>query len=323
MIVFRVSDVQTDECLKSNYDLAIFAAGYEERCTNLASQIDLSGIRRSLLVGFAEHAKGPQRAENSRLLQRLLRCSEVQVAHDDERPLLDALRQMPFPPGGNLSILVDYSSMSRSWYSGVISFFRYLQIQSPVSLTFAYTVGEHQDLTQENWTERSNYSVEEIISLRGLEGGPLRPKSTVALLGLGFEWLAPISVCEQLEPDVVYPIVADPGAFPEYGPFAVARNREFLQDYTRNDNLVRAPIRSVATTYRLLAELVLPFRQDSNIVLVPMGPKPHVLASILLANRFRELSCLYVKGARKAPIRVRPAAPKDIVATRVELIPDP
>ena len=39
-----------------------------------------------------------------------------------------------------------------------------------------------------------------------------------------------------------------------------------------------------------------PHRPDGEITLVSMGPKPHVLASILVAMRFQEVACLRVSG---------------------------
>jgi hypothetical protein len=320
MIVFRVSDLAFDRLSHSYFDLAVFASGYEERCTHLAEQLDLSLVPRRLLFGFSEHADASQRLANSIALESRIGVPQTMLAHDDERGVFEALNQIELPPKIPLEIFVDYSSMSRTWFNAILNYFKYGIDQRPVSLTFAYTVGEHQDLAQSSWGDETDFKIEEILCLPGLEGGPLRLHSTVAILGFGFEWIAPFSACEQLEPDLVYAFAADPGAFPDYGQAAIDRNSRFIAEYLRS-KVLRLPLRSVEKTFRALAELILPFRRNSNVVLVPMGPKPHVLSCILLASRFREVSCLYAKGSRSRPIRVRAAAPDDVVLTRVELIP--
>jgi len=71
----------------------------------------------------------------------------------------------------------------------------------------------------------------------------------------------------------------------------------------------------------MLAEVISPHRFEANLTLVPMGPKPHVLAAILLAMRFKEVNCLRVGYRRQDPEDVGTTG--DIVATRVEFIADP
>ena len=60
--------------------------------------------------------------------------------------------------------------------------------------------------------------------------------------------------------------------------------------------------------------MISPQRPDGEITLVPMGPKPHVLAAILVAMRFQEVACLRVSG-ESYPLDVKATA--EIMATRV------
>ncbi|MFA6472503.1 MAG: hypothetical protein WCU00_10720, partial [Candidatus Latescibacterota bacterium] len=85
-------------------------------------------------------------------------------------------------------------------------------------------------------------------------------------------------------------------------------------------DVLELPLASIEVCYRHLAETIAPHRPDGEITLVPMGPKPHVLASILIAMRFQEVACLRVSFAPN-PIDVKPTG--EIVATRVILRDDP
>jgi hypothetical protein len=79
------------------------------------------------------------------------------------------------------------------------------------------------------------------------------------------------------------------------------------------------PISSVERSYSLLCELISPYLQDCDVTVVPMGPKPHVLASLLLCMRFEEIACLRVVTDRRRPFAVRPQGTFSV--TRVEVRP--
>lgn len=317
-MIFRVNDVQFSELSSRRYDLAVFASGYEERCTSLALAVGPEIADRHMILGFLEHTSTEQRRRNSLVLTERLGTHEIPIPHDQESLVFQSMSALDLPRDRPLEILVDYSSMSRTWFNAILNFFRFNEAHQPVFITFAYTVGEHQDLARSSWATETDFALDEVICLPGLEGGPMRMQSTVLVFGLGFEWSPPFGVCELIEPDVVHAFIADPGSFPEYGMAAEQRNAEFIREYVKS-SVVRLPLRSVEATYRTLAELVLPLHPEANVALVPVGPKPHVLACILLASRFREVTCLYAKGSRRRPIRVRAASPQDVVGTRVEL----
>jgi hypothetical protein len=185
----------------------------------------------------------------------------------------------------------------------------------------SHSVGEHQDYQIGSDPDISNVIVKNIVYLPGFEGASLR-LDTMAIFGLGFDWAPPIAVLERIEPDIVYAFTADPGAFPDYNKFALQRNQQFLEDYVK-DRLFAFPLRSVDTTFRRVGEMFLPILNKSNIILVPLGPKPHVLACMLLASKFEPVALLHAMASRRRPERVRVSDPTDVVVTEVILTADP
>jgi hypothetical protein len=121
-----------------------------------------------------------------------------------------------------------------------------------------------------------------------------------------------LSVLDRLEADTVYTFLAIGGSS-EHIEKIRNNNKELINSHKTKGNL-ELPLASVENCYRHLAETIAPHRPDGEITLVPMGPKPHILASILVAMRFQEVACLRVSGA-PAPQDVNPTG--DIVATRV------
>src|SRR5207249_4264430 len=97
---------------------------------------------------------------------------------------------------------------------------------------------------------------------------------------------------------------------------AQAANAELIKHSKRT---LQLPLFSVERTFVHLAELIAPHRDGGDVTLVPMGPKPHVLAAILLAMRFEEISCLRVSGRRSKAEGVGTTGA--IVATRVSFKP--
>jgi len=249
----------------------------------------------------------------------LLGVQELVLPFDDERKIFGALRSVDLAKDEPLTVFIDYSSMSRMWYNSIIKFFHHSNHSGPVTVDLAYTVGKYSDVASYRNQSESDLSVQEILCVPGLEGTAMRLQRSIALVGLGFEKLPPFGVAEVLEADTLVGFIADAGAFPEYASVAEEINAEFLREYTRDVALMRLPLRSVETAYRALADFIAPHRQSANVILVPLGPKPHVLACLLLARRFAEVTCLYAKVLRRRAPIVEPASSLDIVGTRVEI----
>jgi len=175
-----------------------------------------------------------------------------------------------------------------------------------VIIDFVYSIGRYDEAEHP-------MVIREMVSIPGCEGRAYRLRESVAVFGLGFHGSAALCVLDRLEVANVYAFLASPGASAEY----VARSRKANEGLI-NDRKAKAvlefPLASVERCYRLLAEMIAPHRPDGEITLVPMGPKPHVLASIVVAMRFPEVACLRVSGAPD-PLDVVPTG--EIVATRV------
>jgi hypothetical protein len=205
-----------------------------------------------------------------------------------------------------IRIILDYSSMSRLWYTAVLNWARFAVPTKEVIIDFVYSMGRYDE-------EKHPMVIRGMMSILGCEGRAYRLRESVAVFGLGFHGLATLCVLDRLEADTVYVFLAAPGSTVEY----VAKTREINKDLINNPKtkaVLELPLASVEACYRHLAETIAPHRPDGEITLVPMGPKPHILASILLAMRFQEVACLRVSGA-PYPIDVKPTG--EITATRV------
>src|ERR1039458_780738 len=197
--------------------------------------------------------------------------------------------------------------MSRLWYSAILNWAKLMSSGDRIVVDVVYSVGQHLENVPP-------MVIRDILAIPGLEGRVSRRGQSVAVFGLGFDGFASLCVLDRLEPDIVYSFYAEPAAFPDYPNRVLDNNREMVNHYSKH--VLRAPLSSVEQTFRSVIELVTQHRGEAGITLVPMGPKPHVLAAILAALRLDEITCLRVSGGRDRTERV--IGTGEVVCTRVE-----
>lgn len=312
MTSIRVLDIDLDVVGTTHYDVCLFASGFESRCVHVPSLIDPSTITKPLVFGFTEEAKSDNRAQNDATFLEKWKCVPLPLSGEDEEPIYENLRRHTESLNRPIHILVDYSSMSRLWYTAVLNWARFAAFGRAVTIDFIYAMGKYEE-------DKKPFVIRGMVSLPGCEGRAYRLRESVAVFGLGFHGLAALCVLDHLEADTVYAFLASPASSAEY----VERTKELNKELINNQKtkaLLDLPLTSVEASYRNLAEVIAPHRPDGEITLIPMGPKPHVLASILVAMRFPEVACLRVASTSS---RVDVTATGDIVVTRVIVKGDP
>jgi len=306
MMSLRVLDADVEAFCEEQYDVCIFASGYESRCTHVPRLLNPCITRKVLVLGFVEEAKSVIRLENDKWFESNWQCAPVLLSGDNEKPIYDHLQGSIRSGNEPIKLLVDYSSMSRLWYSAVLNWARFSVPGRTVIIDFTYSVGKYAKDTKQ-------MVIRDMFALPGCEGRAYRLRESVALFGLGFHGMASLCVLDRLESDTVYTFLASPGASEGDAKKTRDCNNELVES-SKTKAVLELPLRSLETCYRTLAETISPHRPDGEITIIPMGPKPHVLASILVSMRFREVSCLRVTAE---PDSSDVKAEGDVVATRV------
>ena len=309
---FQIIDIDFDSVCEKRYDLSLFASGYESRSVYIPSQIEPAMVANPLIFGFKEEQYSGQRIDNDKFYSKRWNCNPILLSADGDKPIYEHLHKHAKMISGSLYIIIDYSSMSRLWYTAVLNWARFAPPNKEVIIDFVYSMGRYEE-------EKRPMIIREMVSIPGCEGRAYRLRESIAVFGLGFHGLAALCVLDQLEADTVYAFLASPGSSEEY----VVKTRKINKDLINSHKtkaVLEMPLASIESCYRHLAETIAPHRPDGEITLVPMGPKPHVLASILVAMRFQEVACLRVSGASD-PLDVKPTG--EIVANRVIIRGEP
>lgn len=303
---FQVTDIDFESISNQRYDISLFASGYESRCIFLPNMLSRKIVENPLIFGFMEARYSGNREINDIYFKNYWAPEIIPLSGDDEKPIYENISKFSRALDGSVHILVDYSSMSRLWYAAVLNWARFASSGKDVIIDFIYAMGKYEE-------EKQPMVIRDMVCIPGCEGQAYHLRESVAVFGLGFHGPAALCVLDRLEADTVYVFMASPGSSTEYINKTREMNIDLINDY-RTKAVLELPLASIETCYRNLADTIAPHRPDGEITLVPMGPKPHVLASILVAMRFREVSCLRVSGTLD-PVDVKSTG--EISATRV------
>jgi len=194
---------------------------------------------------------------------------------------------------GCLHVLVDYSSMSRAWYAAILNYFRFVYSRGDVIIDFVYTPGKYSASYED---ELRTSVISKIVSLPGLEGLSGTRESSIAAFGLGFSPAAALGVLERLQPQLIFSFLASPAVKDHYSRTCKEVNKRLVESSSFS---LLLPLFSVSTSYRRLCEAIIPFLPNQQVTFIPMGPKPHVLASMLVAAKFRQAGCMYAQLSRR------------------------
>jgi hypothetical protein len=288
MILYSVTDIADDVLYTSKYSAAIFASGFEERCTYFPKKTPNYNIENAIVFGFKEGRECKQREANDRYYLDNWVNDIIITSSGDETPIYDVLNSIKYNKSDDIRLLVDYTSMSRLWYAGILNWSRFAQNFKTITIDMVYSPGIHREKTEP-------MVIKNILSIPGCEGGAVPLFKSVAVFGLGFDGLAPLCVLEKLEPDLYYVYFASPTIFPDYPNKVRKENQELIRDAK---GVLELPLSSVEKTFAHLGEIVSLHKSEADITFVPMGPKPHVLAAILLSLRFEEVACLRVSNKK-------------------------
>lgn len=301
LALIRVSDISWSDVCSAEYDTALLASGYEPRCLTIPKRLKNARSKsgRPVVLGFSDWIEAPTRKDHDRYFSEV--WSQPVVISGDDQPLLSSI--LGESPGESVHIVVDYSSMSRLWYSAVLSWARFSG-RRRVTLDFVYSAGRYEGVV-------TPHVIKEILAIPGCEGTIVGATKSVVVFGLGYDSWAPLCVFERLEPDVT---IASWAVDAEGRDIARVKNDAFVRRNSSFD--LPLPLDSVERTFAVLAETLGQYRSGEDVILIPMGPKPHVLASLCVAMRLPRIQCLRVSTVRAEPAPIEGSG--DVVCTRVE-----
>lgn len=313
-----IEDLSRGTFLEQEYDLAIFSCGYEERCIDVPSLINPEKIKCTSIIHFDQHHNDPQRKiceeffneKYKRANHLSINQTEIALLHSHVSQLVNVIQLEKHTP---LRILIDYTSMSRAWYAALLTFFmKFYGKNVVVDLTYTNGVYHETDL---------NVELGDLKVIPGCEGNSLTKRNNAAIFMLGFDSYGPLRLYNLLNPNRCFGVLASPASIQKYEDTCIEKNKAFITHHLGGiENIIKLPINSLATCYEHMSQILMPLQQEYNVSIIPFGPKPHIITSILCSLNFNNVTCMYSEYKRNRTAIVQSTG--DITASRVIFEPE-
>lgn len=278
------------------FDAVIAASGFEGRAVHVARQLKPKRGQRRIALAFTErqvHA----REENDRIL-RQLGYILVPCGGDDTSPVRDLMADLVRDrKRKTLSILIDYSCMTRSWYATMLEAIRVCRsgLLERVDVHFTYSAPRFTPAPP----RALNQYMEPIRGFGGLSDPSER---TALILGLGYEPERAQGLVDLLEPAESYAFYTDPSFDRRFTRDLIESNKVLLKSRLRKDAVCTYPANSLQIASCRLTPLCLHLsRERYRVIIAPLGSKPFCLLSLLIASKFPELEVWRVSAADRHP----------------------
>lgn len=253
-------------------DLLICACGYEERCIHWVSSVDLNLFEKKIALCFPDEGDGSKDTydANKAFYEKngftlIILNPEIgipQILYDH----LDADKP-------EVRIVVDYSSMTRFWYADIIKAFTRINNEScRISLQFVYSV---YTLTESGEME----GVKVIYPMPGYGKLTIPDKPTALIVGIGAEKGLPLYIKEFFDADCIHYFYTDSA----YSPSIEETHRDQLM-MEPVENCHQYSLKDGIMLIKQLSEVCRALYKNYRVIILPCGPKPFTLYSLLLST---------------------------------------
>lgn len=305
-----ISAVSETVLRRRSWDLFVCSSGYERRSRLVARRLGRAASR-NLVVGFSEHLDEKERRTNDETFRELgfeaiLESGHSDFALDVVVEYIATLRRRRGP----VRILIDVSSMTRSWYGGLIRSLATSQLRTNgILVTFAYAAA----LPQRTTGYPQNEVVGPVFGFMGL-GLPKRP--TALVLGLGTDRGRGLGVVQEIDPPGLVTFQPEPAVHPRFRSELRAASVGVIEDVSR-DFRYQYPLFDLRTTFSRLEGVCSGLSKSCNVIIASCGPKPFGLAAFLVASVRPEISVWRVTAGSREERRDRPPAGSVMLADTI------
>ncbi|MFL3650518.1 MAG: hypothetical protein ACI6PR_04795 [Pseudoalteromonas sp.] len=306
----HVDDISSRDLISTRYDISVFSCGYEERCIEIPSRVEPNLVEDTIVISFNQHREDEVRVSCYDFYKEVWPKSNfVESSQDGVKEIYNCLHQIVEKKNKDeLRILIDYTSMSRVWYSAILNYLIKFSEKNFI-IDLAYASGVYHDVNL-------NVELGDIKIIPGCEGISLTKKSNAAIFMLGFDNYGPLRLYNLLNPNKCFGVMASPASTYQYEETCYSKNNNFIKYHLGGkENLIRLPINSISACYENMSQLLQPLEREYNVSIIPFGPKPHILTAILCSFNFPNVTCMYSEYLRKSTTRVQ--ATGDLVLSRV------
>lgn len=281
MELINTNETSLNVLRQKQIDCLICCSGFEKRATFLASQLNLENIENKYVLKFDNFRTEPSRILNDDFFE-LNNFVSLEFSGNDS--LFFGIIWSEISKKNNnevIRIVLDYSSMTRLWYSSAISFIRDLKIGPKVVFYFCYSFSSF--VNPINSSLRNLH----IDPIPGFSKMTSPDKPTALVIGLGYEKERAFGLSEYFDAET-YVFFTDNIDGSDYQKYVKDANEAILE-YVKDENLFEYSLEHLENAESLLFSLCNSLNRDYRIVIAPTGPKPFTLLCLLTSIRLENI----------------------------------
>jgi hypothetical protein len=287
--------ISSNDLQTVDYDIFILASGYEQRSIYLPVKYKIKALVK-IALAFSEKAKELNRRDNDSFLAE--HGFKLIILSGEESLDLDQyLKEVGLKNGkDHLYMLVDYSSMTRVWYSGLINFLiKNSNTCDYLTVHFSYTPAIYNEPKK-----HTPVNINKLLSFPYKKTTDLS-KPSALIIGLGLEKNRAEFIRKHINPALTILFYADPSNDLKYVEKVFKYNQDLIEE-TEVRNLISFPLNDLEKTDELLTDYCMNLRIKYNVFIAPVGPKVLSLLALLLASRYPDINVLRVSSGSSSSV---------------------
>jgi hypothetical protein len=302
MEFLSAKQISPENLQTTEYDIFILASGYEHRSIYLPLNYNINA-KLKIALAFEEKPKELNRKSNDTYL--LEKGFKLITLSGDEKLNPENYFSVFLNKKSieHLNILVDYSSMTKVWYSNIINYF-ICNTKGPsyVTVHFSYTPALYNE-PKKAGPVKYNTAISATFNKVNTTSKPI-----ALIIGLGLNNISAEFIQKSLNPALTVLFYADPSNDLKYVKKVLRCNQELVEK-TEVRNLYNFPLNELDKTNEILTNLCLNLRAKYNIVIAPVGPKVFSLLALLLTSKYPDITVIRLSsGANAAAFERMPSS---------------
>lgn len=289
MELSKIYQTTKEQITRNQFDLFIAASGYEARSSYIAKL--KPNTKQRVVFGFEENCNNDVRKENDHFYS-LNNYDYKNASISDDKAIITFLDEyFALQKKEKVSILVDYSSMTRCWYGSIIYFLKEYKNNITIEITFSYSRAK---FTSPPELEDRTYFFEPISGFSNLS---IPNNPTALLIGLGYERRRAFGLKEFFDAEETYIFYTDKDSAPDFYEVIRDRNKDLISQVDQN-YIFEYPIIDLVYTKKILFDICSSLNKNYRVLITPCGPKPFTLLSLIVASELPNIDVWRISGEK-------------------------
>lgn len=289
--MIQFCNVQFDISTFSNVDLFVCAVSYEKRSYFLLDQVIHLLDKKSLLIFATDNYTRFEVAQEKLESLEKQGCNADFVKYQEYEAVIARIKSAVLTKQKekqSVKIIVDYSSMPRSWYSRLPNALE--EILRPDDIVyFWYCEGNYKTGYSDYPTAGTDKAFEYFSGKASL-----LPKKRTHIFALSYDTSRTQGIIEKCEPEYVIVCEAHDPTRSDIHQNVIDANKNIMAQAAM---VVSLDISDFSFMVTKLRELVNELIESSDVIFVPDGPKPLILAMSQIPHLLKQpgITCIHAK----------------------------